>query len=117
MFQFSGGGGGVRNLVPRFLTFCNSPLQYLPQITNPKFTLIIVFAKFRVGWVNSVPQHVNKRINKGNTVALIAITDSKKALLKSTVSSGGRYLLVIIIIKKKRDVTKSKGDENQELKL
>ena len=82
-------GKKVRNLVPTFLTFCNSAPQYLPQIPNPKFILIliiIVFSKYRVGWVNSVPQHVNKQINKGNAVALIATTDSKKALLKSTVS-------------------------------
>ena len=34
------------------------------------------FSKFWVGWVNSVPQHVNKRTNQGNTVAFIATPDS-----------------------------------------
>ena len=31
----------------------------------------------RVGWVNLVPQHVNKQTNKGNTLALIATADYK----------------------------------------
>ena len=67
--------------VPNFLQLC--PLV-TPQIPNHKFTLIIVFSKFRVGWVNSVPQHVNKQTNKGNNVASIATTDSKKNKKKST---------------------------------
>ena len=62
------------------------PPQYLPKIPNPKFTLIIVFSNLRVGWVNSVPQQVNKRTNEVNTVALKATADYKKALLRSTVS-------------------------------
>ena len=44
--------------------------------------------------MNSVPQHVNKRTNEGNTVALIATADSKKSTVKKRCQ-----LITLFIIK------------------
>ena len=53
-----------------------------PPNPRSQVHLKVVFSSFSVYWVNSVPQNVNKRTNKGNTVTLISTADSKRSTVK-----------------------------------